>query len=87
MYKRQGWNNNYLQLEAEALEEYASVEDIAKMQDMARNFTDREIRRKTYQAMAVSYTHLHFIFFIPYLRYCSAGCFLRKNRTKPEFLR
>ncbi|MEE0516176.1 MAG: anaerobic ribonucleoside triphosphate reductase, partial [Emergencia sp.] len=46
-----GWNNNYLQLEAEALEEYASVEDIAKMQDMARNFTDREIRRKTYQAM------------------------------------
>ena len=31
-----GWNNNYLRLEAEALEEYASVEDIAKMQDMAK---------------------------------------------------
>lgn len=46
-----GWNNNYLQLEAEALEEYVSAEDIAKMQDMARKFTDREIRRKTYQAM------------------------------------
>lgn len=46
-----GWNNNYLQLEAEALEDYASAEDIAKMQDMAKKFTDREIRRKTYQAM------------------------------------
>ena len=45
------WDNNYLELEAQALKEYASAEEIEKLQRMAKKFTDKEIRRKTYQAM------------------------------------
>jgi ribonucleoside-triphosphate reductase len=45
------WDNNYLELEAESLKEYASSEEIVKLQKMAKKFTDKEIRRKTYQAM------------------------------------
>ncbi len=45
------WDNNYLQYEAEALKAYASAEEIEKLQTMAQKFTDKEIKRKTYQAM------------------------------------
>ena len=45
------WDNNYLQLEADALAEFVSDADIARIQDMAKKFTDKEIKRKTYQAM------------------------------------
>lgn len=45
------WDNDYKALEAEYLKEYASEEEISRIQEKATAFTDKEIRRQTYQAM------------------------------------
>lgn len=45
------WDTNYKEIEAAALTEYGTQEEIAKLQDKATVFADREIIRKTYQAM------------------------------------
>lgn len=51
VYPCMAWDNNYRELEVEYLKEFMPSEDIQKMQDKAAAFTDKEIRRKTYQAM------------------------------------
>lgn len=45
------WDNNYKELELEELKKLVSEEDALRMQDRATKFADKEIRRKTYQAM------------------------------------
>ena len=48
------WDNDYMEIEREELRKIlpgADEAEIIKMQDKARKFADREIRRKTYQAM------------------------------------
>ncbi len=45
------WDNNYKAQEREALKDIAPAEELARLQDKATVFADREIRRKTYQAM------------------------------------
>jgi len=45
------WDNDYLEYEKKELRKYASDEVIDKIQSKAREFADKEIIRKTYQAM------------------------------------
>lgn len=45
------WDNDYKALELAELKKIVSEEEALKMQDRARKFADKEIRRKTYQAM------------------------------------
>lgn len=45
------WDNNYKELEFEELKKLVSEEEALRMQDRATKFADKEIRRKTYQAM------------------------------------
>ena len=45
------WDNNYKELELEELKKLVSEEEALRMQDRAKKFADKEIRRKTYQAM------------------------------------
>lgn len=51
IYPCMAWNHNYKELECSYLEEFASVDEAKKLQEMATKFADKEIRRKTYQAM------------------------------------
>lgn len=50
------WDNNYRELELEELKKIVSEEEARKMQERAAKFADKEIRRKTYQAMEALYT-------------------------------
>ena len=50
-YPCMAWDNNYAELELEELKKLVPEEDAKKMQDRSRKFADKEIRRKTYQAM------------------------------------
>lgn len=50
-YPCMAWDNQYRELELEYLKEFTSIEEAKKLQDMAARFADKEIRRKTYQAM------------------------------------
>ena len=45
------WDNNYKEIEAVKLGELVPLEGIARLQDKATEFADKEIERKTYQAM------------------------------------
>jgi len=45
------WDNNYKELELEELKKIVSEEDAKKMQDRSTIYADKEIVRKTYQAM------------------------------------
>ena len=45
------WDNNYKEIEAEELKAYADAETIENVQQMAKKMADKEIVRKTYQAM------------------------------------
>ncbi|MDD4377896.1 MAG: anaerobic ribonucleoside triphosphate reductase [Eubacteriales bacterium] len=45
------WDNNYKELELEELKKIVSEEDAKLMQHRATKYADREIERKTYQAM------------------------------------
>ncbi|MBE6031388.1 MAG: anaerobic ribonucleoside triphosphate reductase [Clostridiales bacterium] len=45
------WDNNYKELELEELKKLVSEEEAVKIQERATKFADKEIRRKTYQAM------------------------------------
>ncbi|MBQ9972301.1 MAG: anaerobic ribonucleoside triphosphate reductase, partial [Firmicutes bacterium] len=45
------WDNNYKELELEELKKLVSEEEAVRIQDRATKFADKEIRRKTYQAM------------------------------------
>ena len=45
------WDNNYKELEAKKLSKYIGEEEIEKIQKIATKYADKEIRRKTYQAM------------------------------------
>ncbi|MGC2873029.1 anaerobic ribonucleoside triphosphate reductase [Ihubacter sp. mB4P-1] len=52
VYPCMAWDNNYREAEAKLLQNLIdSPEDIQKLQDIAIRFSDKEIRRKTYQAM------------------------------------
>ena len=51
VYPCMAWDNNYMEIEAEALKQYADDETIANVQQMAKKMADKEIVRKTYQAM------------------------------------
>ena len=51
VYPCMAWDNNYAEIEAEVLKEYADEETIANVQQMAKKLADKEIVRKTYQAM------------------------------------
>ncbi|SCJ79462.1 Anaerobic ribonucleoside-triphosphate reductase [uncultured Eubacterium sp.] len=51
IYPCMAWNHNYKELECSYLEEFASADEAKKLQEMATKFADKEIRRKTYQAM------------------------------------
>ncbi len=51
VYPCMAWDNNYKELEAEKLAALADPAEIPKIQEKATKFADREIRRKTYQAM------------------------------------
>ncbi|WP_419026240.1 anaerobic ribonucleoside triphosphate reductase [Emergencia sp.] len=51
IYPCMAWNHNYKELECGYLEEFASADEAKKLQEMATKFADKEIRRKTYQAM------------------------------------
>ncbi len=51
VYPCMAWDNNYMEIEAARLKEYADDESIAKAQDLAKKMADKEIVRKTYQAM------------------------------------
>lgn len=50
-YPCMAWDNNYMEIEAEALKAYADDETIHNVQQMAKKMADKEIVRKTYQAM------------------------------------
>ena len=45
------WDNNYKEIEFQELRKMVSEEDAHKIQDRATHFANKEIRRKTYQAM------------------------------------
>ncbi len=45
------WDNNYKEHELEELQKIVSLEEAKKLQDRATKFADKEIKRKTYQAM------------------------------------
>ena len=45
------WDNNYKELEASFLSQFADDATIKKLQDQTTKYADREIIRKTYQAM------------------------------------
>ena len=45
------WDNNYAELELEELKKLVPEAEAKKMQDRSKKFADKEIRRKTYQAM------------------------------------
>ena len=45
------WDNNYEELELAELIKFIPESEAKKMQDRSRKFADKEIRRKTYQAM------------------------------------
>ena len=51
VYPCMAWDNNYKELELNELKKLVSEEDALRMQDRATKFADKEIRRKTYQAM------------------------------------
>lgn len=51
VYPCMAWDNNYMEIEAQALKQYADDETIANVQQMAKKMADKEIVRKTYQAM------------------------------------
>lgn len=51
VYPCMAWDNNYRELELEELKKIVSEEEARKMQERAAKFADKEIRRKTYQAM------------------------------------
>lgn len=51
IYPCMAWDHNYKELELSHLEKFASPEEAKKLQEMATKFADKEIRRKTYQAM------------------------------------
>ena len=51
VYPCMGWDNNYKELEAERLKAFADADVIPQIQEKATKFADKEIRRKTYQAM------------------------------------
>ncbi|MCI8630968.1 MAG: anaerobic ribonucleoside triphosphate reductase [Firmicutes bacterium] len=51
VYPCMAWDNNYKELELAELKKLVSEEDALHMQDRATKFADKEIRRKTYQAM------------------------------------
>ena len=51
VYPCMGWDNNYKELEAERLKAFADAAVIPQIQEKATKFADKEIRRKTYQAM------------------------------------
>ena len=53
------WDNNYRELELEELKKIVSEEEAQKMQERAAKFADKEIRRKTYQAMEASIHNLN----------------------------
>ena len=45
------WDNNYKELEMEELKKIVSEEDAIRIQDRATRYANKEIKRKTYQAM------------------------------------
>ncbi len=45
------WDNNYKELELEELKKFISEDEAIRIQERATKFADKEIRRKTYQAM------------------------------------
>lgn len=45
------WDNNYKELEFKELIKHVSEKDAAHMQERAQTFADKEIKRRTYQAM------------------------------------
>ena len=51
VYPCMAWDNNYMEIEAEILKQYADAETIDNVQQMAKKMADKEIVRKTYQAM------------------------------------
>ena len=51
MYPCMSWDNDYMAKEAEYLATLIDSSEIKAVQEKARNFADREIERKTYQAM------------------------------------
>ena len=51
VYPCMSWNNNYLDIELEELKKIVPEDEARKMQAKARKFADKEIVRKTYQAM------------------------------------
>ena len=51
IYPCMAWDNNYKELELVELKKIVSEEEAIRMQDMATRYSDREIVRKTYQAM------------------------------------
>lgn len=51
VYPCMAWDNNYMEIEAEILKQYADAETVANVQQMAKKMADKEIVRKTYQAM------------------------------------
>lgn len=50
-YPAMNWDDDYTAVEMEELTKFADKELIAKVQKKAKEFADKEIRRKTYQAM------------------------------------
>ncbi|SFE10926.1 ribonucleoside-triphosphate reductase class III catalytic subunit [Peptostreptococcaceae bacterium pGA-8] len=50
-YPAMNWDDDYTAVEMEELTKFADKELIAKVQKKAKEFVDKEIRRKTYQAM------------------------------------
>ena len=51
VYPCMAWDNNYKEIELERLAEFADRETLEKLQKKATKFADKEIVRKTYQAM------------------------------------
>lgn len=51
VYPCMAWDNNYKELEASFLSQFADDVTIKKLQDQTTKYADREIIRKTYQAM------------------------------------
>ena len=51
VYPCMAWDNNYMEIEAGILKQYADDETITNVQQMAKKMADKEIVRKTYQAM------------------------------------
>lgn len=51
VYPCMAWDNNYMELELEELKKIVPEEEAHKMQARSKKFADKEIRRKTYQAM------------------------------------